>query len=305
MSNYSILAPRSRLWIIDLGLLTVALSWGASYSLMQLIIHAGVTVPLFLMLRFALAVPFMFVGTRVRLNNFTRGEVINGIVFGVLLYAILTFETFGVKHTSAANAGFLIALSVVLVPFFERFIGKRKQSKFIYFTCFMSLAGGCMLSFTANGNIEFNQGDILILSAALIRGFQIFMFGRQTAGKDYSLINITLIELLVVAALGLVTIVLTEPTALQYIPEISISTWGLILFLSLLATAFAFLMQLYAAKITSPTRVGLILSLEPAFAAMFAITIMGETLGLLQAIGGGIIICAALLGRIAEGKRYE
>lgn len=305
MSNYSILAPRSRLWIIDLGLLTVALSWGASYSLMQIIIHAGVTVPLFLMLRFALAVPFMFVGTRVRLNSFTRGEVINGIVFGVLLYAILTFETFGVKHTSAANAGFLIALSVVLVPFFERFIGKRKQSIFIYFTCFMSLAGGCMLSFTVNGNIEFNQGDILILSAALIRGFQIFMFGRQTAGKDYSLINITLIELLVVAALGLVTIVLTEPTALQYIPEISISTWGLILFLSLLATAFAFLMQLYAAKITSPTRVGLILSLEPAFAAMFAITIMGETLGLLQAIGGGIIICAALLGRIAEGKRYE
>ena len=142
-----------------------------------------------------------------------------------------------------------------------------------------------MLSFTVNGNIEFNQGDILILSAALIRGFQIFMFGRQTAGKDYSLINITLIELLVVAALGLVTIVLTEPTALQYIPEISISTWGLILFLSLLATAFAFLMQLYAAKITSPTRVGLILSLEPAFAAMFAITIMGETLGVLQAIG--------------------
>lgn len=84
---------------------------------MQLIIQAGVTVPLFLMLRFALAVPFMFVGTRVRLNSFTRGEVINGIVFGVLLYAILTFETFGVKHTSAANAGFLIALSVVLVPF--------------------------------------------------------------------------------------------------------------------------------------------------------------------------------------------
>lgn len=67
-------------------------------------------------------------GTRVSLNSFTRDEMINGIVFGVLLYAILTFETFGVKHTSAANADFLIALSVVLVPFFERFIGKRKKA---------------------------------------------------------------------------------------------------------------------------------------------------------------------------------
>ncbi|AFJ45840.1 DMT family transporter [Shimwellia blattae] len=305
MSDDSILAPRSRLWVIDFGLLIVALSWGASYSLMQIIIQAGVTVPLFLMLRFALAVPFMFVGARVRLSSITRGEVVNGVMFGVLLYAILTFETFGVQHTSATNAGFLIALSVVLVPFFERFPGKRKQSKFIYFTCFMSLAGGGMLSFTTSGSIAFNQGDLLILLAALIRGFQIFMFGRQTAGKDYSLINITLIELLVVAALGLSTVILTEPASLLYIPEISVSIWGFIIFLSLLATAFAFLMQMYAAKMTSPTRVGLILSLEPAFAAVFAITIMGEMLSVLQATGGGLIICAALLGRLAEGRRYK
>ena len=115
MSNYSILAPRSRLWIIDLGLLTVALSWG------KLFLDAAYYPQESLFPCFNAEIrtgcSFMFVGTRVRLNSFTRGEVINGIVFGVLLYAILTFETFGVKHTSAANAGFLIALSVVLVPF--------------------------------------------------------------------------------------------------------------------------------------------------------------------------------------------
>ncbi len=86
----------------------------------------------------------------------------------------LTFETFGVKLTSAANAGFLIALSVVVVPFLNVYRQERKQSKFIYFTCFMCVP--CrwrhQLSFTANGNIEFNQGDILILSAALIRVFR-------------------------------------------------------------------------------------------------------------------------------------
>nr|WP_205409465.1 EamA family transporter [Vibrio ruber] len=75
--------------------------------------------------------------------------------------------------------------------------------------------------------------------------------------------------------------------------------------MSSLATAFAFLMQLYAAKMTSPTRVGLILSLEPAFAAVFALIIMGEVIGFLQGLGGALIVCAALMGRIAEGKRYE
>ncbi|AXD74655.1 DMT family transporter [Salmonella enterica subsp. enterica serovar Java] len=305
MTNDTLPLMRRRLLMLDLGLLVVALSWGASYSLMQMIIHAGVTVPLFLMLRFALAVPFILIGARVRLSGITRGEIVNGLIFGILLYAILTFETLGVKYTSAANAGFLIALSVVLVPFFERILGKRKQSKIVYFTCFLSLAGGGLLSFSASGNTGFNRGDILILLAALIRGFQIFMFGKQTTGKPYSLINITLIELVTVAVLGLLFVSITDPHALKSIPSVSPVVWGYIIFLSLLATAFAFLMQLYAARTTSPTRVGLILSLEPAFAAIFAVVIMGETLGVLQGLGGGIIVCAALTGRIAEGKRYE
>lgn len=306
MSNeISLQITRSRLYLVDFGLLAVALSWGASYSLMQMIIHAGVAVPLFLMLRFALAVPFMFIGTRIRLRDFKRSEVVNGVIFGVLLYAILTLETLGVKYTTAANAGFLIALSVVLVPFYERVLGKRKQSKFIYIICILSLVGGGLISLSNSGQIGFNLGDWLVLLAALIRGFQIFMFGRQTAGKPYSLINITVVELLTVAVLGLAFVVITDPGSLQTISIIPFDIWGYILFLSLLATAFAFLMQLYAAKLTSPTRVGLILSLEPAFAAIFAVSIMGEVIGVWQGLGGAIIVIAALVGRVIEGKHYD
>ncbi|WP_340614008.1 DMT family transporter [Xenorhabdus thailandensis] len=295
----------TELYLLDLGLLVIALSWGASYSLMQLIIQAGVTVPLFLMLRFALAVPFIFIGAQIRLRKITQGELVNGILFGGLLYAILTLETLGVKYTTAANAGFLIALSVVIVPFFERVFGKRKQSKLIYCTCLLSLVGGGILSFANTGNFGVNKGDLLILLAALIRGFQIFMFGKQTASKPYSLINITLIELVTVSLLGFIFVLTIEPVSLRFIPAISLNAWGYILFLSVMATAFAFLMQLYAAKTTSPTRVGLILSLEPAFAALFAIILMGESIGILKGIGGAIIVFSALLGRIAEGRRYE
>lgn len=68
----------------------------------------------------------MFVGICVRLNSFICGEVINGIVFGVFFYVILIFEMFGVKYILVVNVGFLIVLLVVLVFFFECFIGKRK-----------------------------------------------------------------------------------------------------------------------------------------------------------------------------------
>ncbi|KER04944.1 DMT family transporter [Photorhabdus temperata] len=302
MLNDTLRPPRARLYLIDIGLIAVALSWGASYSLMKLIIQAGVAVPLFLMLRFALSVPFMFMGTRINFAKIRQGEVVNGVIFGVLLYAILTFETLGVKYTTASNAGFLIALSVILVPIFERVIGKKRQSNMVYLMCLLSLVGGGLLSFSDSRFFSFNNGDILILLAALIRGFQIFMFGRQTVGKDYSLVHITLIELVTVAVLGLVGVSLFSPSSFSMILHIPYHIWGYILFLSLFATAFAFLMQLYAAKVTSPTRVGLIISLEPAFAAMFAIIIMQEHIGLLQSIGGGIILFAALVGRMIEGK---
>ncbi|SJN55371.1 hypothetical protein VR7878_01219 [Vibrio ruber DSM 16370] len=226
MSHEVLRQPRSQLWLLDLGIIGIALSWGASYSLMQLIIQAGVAVPLFLMLRFALAVPFMFIGTRIRFSSFTRGEVINGIIFGVLLYTILTFETLGVKYTTAANAGFLIALSVILVPFFERILGKRRQSGFIWFSCFISLIGGGLISLSGSERLGFNLGDTFILLAAFIRGFQIYLFGQKTSGKSWSLVNITLIELVTVAILGLIYMLFQSWESLMFIPKIPLKIWG-------------------------------------------------------------------------------
>ncbi len=63
------------------------------------------------------------------------------------------------------------------------------------------------------------------------------------------------------------------------------------------------LMQLYAVNNQSDARRVDLVSNRP-LQLCFAITIMGETLGVLQAIGADHYMCSPV-GRIAEGKRYE
>lgn len=304
MMNDKSKISNANLYLIDFGLLIVALSWGASYSLMQLITQSGMSVPMFLMLRFSLSVPFMLLYLK-SIRNFNFSEITNGILFGLLLYIILTLETNGVKYTTASNAGFLIVVSVILLPLIERVFAKKRQSIWVYFAGILSVFGCALLCFGQTGNINLNIGDLLILMAALVRSFQIFLFARQTSGKNLSLINITLIELIVVSLLGLIHVLWIEPSVFHKIENVQFEIWLYIIFLSFFATAFAFLMQLYAAKWTSATRVGLILSLEPLFAAIFAVMIVNDVLGWTQILGGGIILIAALIGRWAERIKYE
>ncbi|HTP17158.1 MAG TPA: hypothetical protein VMK13_15160, partial [Streptosporangiaceae bacterium] len=51
----------------------------------------------------------------------------------------------GVRHTSAANAGFLITLSVVMVPALERVSSKRRQSSVVYLMTVTAVIGCGML----------------------------------------------------------------------------------------------------------------------------------------------------------------
>lgn len=51
---------------------------------------------------------------RVLRKRLTHKEVFAGIPIGMLLAAVFVFETFGIAHTSATNAGLIISLTMVV-----------------------------------------------------------------------------------------------------------------------------------------------------------------------------------------------
>lgn len=291
--------------VADAAILGVAAIWGSSYVVMQVVVGEDVSVPGFLALRFLFAILPMMLLALSSVRRINAAEVSTGLLFGFLLFVILTLETSGVQYTTAANAGFLITTSVVIIPLFERVLGGVRHHAFVYGTTAMALVGCAMLTLSSASGIHIRLGDGIILCAALVRGFQIFLFGRQTGNRNLSLVNITLIEFVLVAVLGTIAAtVLGDPIWTEAL-AMSTSSWLLTAYLGLLGTAYAFFVQLYAAKLSSSTRVGLILSTEPVFAALFAVLLVGDQLGVWQIFGGALIVIAAAVGRVVEGRRYK
>jgi drug/metabolite transporter (DMT)-like permease len=284
----------------DLSILLVAIIWGSSYVVMQ-IVGDKVPAAAFLALRFVLALPPVLLLAHSSLRRLNRKELVAGALFGTMLYGILMLETIGVRYTSAANAGFLITVSVVLVPLLERLISKRSQPPVVYAATVTALLG-CALLLLHEG-FHPQSGDLIILAAAMIRATQITLFGRHVQGQ--SIQNLTVVEFVVVILLATVTASLTGHPVWEVAGQVDGMSWVLIAYLGVLGTAFAFFAQLRSARLSSSTRVGLILCTEPLFSTIFAVMVGGETLGLAQSIGGSLVVLSALVGRAAEATGRE
>lgn len=285
----------------DTAILAVTAIWGSSYVVMQLVVRSGVSVPSFLALRFVIAVLPLLAIIAVRRGRFTALDVKYGLIYGVILFTILFLETTGVQYTSAANAGFLITLSVIIVPVISRVIGRKVQPLSLYVLSAVALVGCGMLTLNTSG-LSLRAGDFIILAAALVRAYQIYSFGQKIDQRPIDVGRVTLIELAVVALLGTAIAPLFGSFVWSEAATIDATVWILIAYMGIFGTAYAFAAQLFAARRSSATRVALIMATEPLFAALFAVVVGGESLTTLQLFGGLLIVTSAMLGRVIEGK---
>ncbi|MBH2008147.1 MAG: DMT family transporter, partial [Xanthomonadaceae bacterium] len=96
-----------------------------------------------------------------------------------------------------------------------------------------------------------------------------------------------------VIGFGSLLLALCAPGGLPPLPVES-AFWLASAYLVLGCTVFAFFAQNWALKYTSPSRVALLTSSEPAFGALFAVLWLGEGLSAAGWLGGGLIVLAAL-----------
>jgi drug/metabolite transporter (DMT)-like permease len=291
--------PKSRFyinnfpWTADIILLLVALAWGSSYITAKTVLNDYEPF-MFLFYRFLLTVLIMLPFTWRNLKNTSKETWITGVIFGLFLFSIFSFETWGIHYTSASNSAFIISLTLLLTPILDWIVNK----KFTGFTFFMavglSIIGTGLLTF--KGTILFNIGDYLILGAAFLRAAQMTFTKKMTDGKVLDSSALTVIQLGVVAILSGVFSLFNEGTSLFHIPK-SLEFWSLTLYLALFCTIFAFFAQMVFIRRTSPTRVGLLMGMEPVFGAMFATLIGGEVLTSLNWLGGICILGATFWGR--------
>lgn len=279
-------------------LLLVAIFWGTSYGLTKSAL-AYTSVLVFISIRFSITFLCLL---PVVIRDFRRGlnkDWKIAIPTGFILSAIFFCEVFGVSQTSASNAAFLISLSVILTAFAELLINKKKVSNTLWGLTACSVAGVLLLTSEESVEFSLNSGDYFILTAALLRALMVTMTKRFTEGKMITTSTLTSLQSLVVALVAIVCAVTYLPTS-EFVVPASWEFWLTVIYLVLFCTLFAFYVQNYAVRRTSPTRVSLLMGSEPLFGALFAMAWLQESFTTVQVIGGVLILFSVVITSTKE-----
>ncbi|MFE2141560.1 DMT family transporter [Streptomyces sp. NPDC059456] len=290
-------APR-RAWLADLPVLAVAVVWGGSYLAAKGITTAH-TVIAVLVLRFALVLPVLAVAGRRRLRALTARQVRGAGLLGLVLGGIFLLETYGVVHTSATNAGLIISLTMIFTPLAEAAVRREAPPGAFLAGAAASVAGVVLLTQGAGFTVP-GAGDLLILGAALARTLHVLLMARSTAVQGADPLSLTTVQLggavLVFAVLAAVPGTGDSPWAAA--AAFGPAEWAGLAFLSVFCTLFAFFVQMWAVRRSSPSRVSLLLGTEPLWAAAAGIAIGGEHPG-----PAGLAGALLVLGGTAWGRR--
>ncbi|AMO06109.1 hypothetical protein MyAD_13995 [Mycolicibacterium neoaurum] len=277
---------------VDLALLAVAAVWGSSYlAIKESAVPSGVFG--FLAVRFTLAAVVLAVLMGRRLRRITRAELASGSLFGVILAVICIAETYGVTQTSASNAGLIMALTVVVTPLLA-----RGGTPALFYVPAAMVVLGCALLTQSGGFTAPGAGDALIALAAVVRALHITVMARRPGIVDPA--AVTLIQLCTVSVLTAVPAVLLGQSGA--VLDMSLCQWALTGYLAIACTVFAFGLQVWAVRRSSPARVALMLGTEPVWAVLIAVCLAGESLTPVGLLGAAMVLAGTQWGRAVQSR---
>ncbi|AMM22041.1 hypothetical protein AX769_20175 [Frondihabitans sp. PAMC 28766] len=292
-------ASRSR-FRVDLLLLVVAVSWGSTYLVAKELVTPSSVVAL-LALRMLLAAAIMAGVVGVRRQRVTLAEVRAGALLGLLLSAVFAFETFGIAHTSATNAGLIISLTIVFTPLLDSVVSGRHLPGRFFSAAGVAVLGVVLLA--GDGGVRPpSLGDLLVLGAALARAVYVTSTHRITMARPMDTLHLTAVQLATCAAVFTVISVFTGESIPSYVVRLDPGRALLFLYLVVVCTVFAFFVQTWAVRRTSPSRVGLLLGTEPVWAAIGGIVIAHDHVAAVGYCGIALILAATSWGRSIERR---
>ncbi|WP_294727379.1 DMT family transporter [uncultured Fusobacterium sp.] len=267
----------------------VALFWGSTYFLTKMAVAELEPFNL-TALRFGTAfiITALFFFKRIRKAD--RTVIKYSIILGVLAVIAVLSMTFGVQYTTASNAGFLISLSVVMIPLISVVVLKKKIKAKLLLSVVLATIG--IVCLTLNEQLTINKGDILCILCATSFAVQVLIMERIPKTADS--VAIGALQLGITAVVNFILSFFLE----NFTVPRDLKVWGVIVILGVFCTAFCYIIQIYALKNTSAIQAGIILSLEPVFSAIFAYIFLGELLSKQGYIGAILLFISVILAGI-------
>jgi drug/metabolite transporter (DMT)-like permease len=281
--------------VATLLLVAITAIWGSTFFLIRDVVLVLPPTD-FLAVRFTIAAIAMIAVFCRPLLALNKREVTVGVGLGLLYAVAQILQTIGLAHTDASRSGFITGTYVVLTPIFTAVLLRERVPRSTWAAVAMATAGLATMSLYGFG-FGFGFGESVTLLAAGFYALHIIGLGRQSSPAAAA--GLSAMQMIVIAVVSLVA---AAPGGIT-LPQ-GTGAWAAVLYMALMAGAVAIWAQTWAQSHLPATRAAIVMTLEPVFAAGFAVTLGGESMTFRMLLGGAMVLAAMytveLIGRRAD-----
>ncbi len=280
--------------LASLALLAMTASWGSTFFLIRDLLERVPTLD-FLAVRFLVAAAAMLLVAPRAVARLSPESRRHAVVLGGVYGVAQVLQTAGLAHTPASVSGFITGMYVVMTPLLAAVLLRTRIGGLTWVA--VAIAAGGLAVLTLDG-VSMGYGEAITLMSAVLYALHIVGLGawsdpRQALGM--SIVQITVIAVLCSIATIPDGVVLPSTGA----------DWASVVYMAVVAGAAAMLAQTWAQAHLPPTRSAIIMSMEPVFAATFAVWLGGEPTTLRMVGGGLMVLTAMLLVELAPRRTVE
>ncbi|WP_167760895.1 DMT family transporter [Geodermatophilus sp. DF01_2] len=282
---------RPRVLVPVLALSFVTALWGSTFFMSKGVVtrHDPLTM---LAIRFGMAALVMWLVRPRCLRGLSRTTWLRALVLGSIYGVAQIPQYYGLRLTSASEAGFLIGTYAAFTPVFAYLIFRARSSLPTLAGVLLALAG---LAVFALQDWQFGLGESLLLTAAALYGLQIVALGAWSLpGQAWALTTIQMIAITVVVGVPALVIGVDMPT--------SRVDWLVIAYLALVASALAIGVQTWAQSRLAATHAAVIMAAEPVWAAGLAVLFTAEVLTGRLLVGGAMLVIANVVVTLSPSR---
>lgn len=283
--------------LATLALLAMTASWGSTFFLIRDLLDRVPTLD-FLAVRFAIAGVVLVLFAPRAVGRLTADSRKHALVLGGLYGLAQILQTAGLAHTPASVSGFITGMYVVLTPVFAAFLLRTRITAMTWAAVALATAGLAVL--TLNG-FSIGYGEAITLVSAVFYALHIVGLGAWS--RPDQAMGMSIVQIWVIAIVCFLCTIPVGPE-LIVLPQTG-ADWLSVLYMAIFAGGLAMLGQTWAQSHLSPTRTALIMSMEPVFAAFFAVTLGGEMATSRMLVGGLMVLSAMVIVEVLPRRKIE
>ncbi len=281
----------------DLLLISMTFVWGANFSILKIAFHT--LSPLaFNVLRFLIAT-LLFIGIlfwQRQPVRIARADVWKVIALGIIGHSVYQlFFIEGLAHTTAANASLLMATVPIFVALFSALLHIEYVTLRRWVGITLSFVG---IALVTGGNGQPLQlgashllGDLLVLGAAMM--WAVYTVMSKPLLTRYSPLQLTTASIIPGTA---VLALFGSPAILaQHWSSVKPVAWAGLAYSAIFAIVLAYLIWFTGVQRVGNARTAVYSNVIPVVASLLAWVVLREPFGVLQAIGGAIILTGVIL----------